>query len=87
MGKGGVTSPTTTLLHGVPVFRCEELRARLSAPQCAENWRAVNEDSGRPKRAMSLVGRQIGLGSCRGCSVGRRNDRKHKRKGWTDDKE
>lgn len=58
----------------IELFRCEPLLARISAKQCAENYRASN---GYVVRGSSS--RAIGLGPCKGCETGKNNS-----KGWRD---
>lgn len=61
----------------IELFRCEPLRARISAKQCGANYRAAN---GRV--VMGSGSREIGLGPCKRCEIGRKNSG-----GWKDPRE
>ena len=58
----------------IELFRCDPLKSRISARQCAANYRAAN--------GFLILGsesRAIGLGPCKGCDTGRGNSG-----GWVD---
>lgn len=58
----------------IELFRCDPLKARISARQCAANYRAANGFLIR-----GYESRAIGLGPCKGCEIGFRNSG-----GWED---
>lgn len=58
----------------IELFRCDPLKARISARQCAANYRAANGFLVRGSES-----RAIGLGPCKDCAIGFRNSG-----GWED---